>query len=142
MAVHYEVPLGKNLVIAGPANVMIKGGELPLVVTDGDELTAAAPVLSALVPPSVESGAEDIVLVIEAAGLDGNSTIVFGNYDEPTTLSDDGLSVSTIVKPSLFAPAVVPVSVRNGPARSAPLDFTFLDPEVAAAAASKKKSKS
>jgi hypothetical protein len=137
MAVHYEVPAGQNLVISGPANVTIKGGEMPLIGEDAADLAASAPTLSALDPDTVESGAEDITLVISGTGFDGNSTIVFGDYDEPTTFDAAAGTVSTGVKPSLFAPAVVPVLVRNGPARSQPLDFTFIDP--AAAGTSRKR---
>jgi hypothetical protein len=130
MAVHYEVPAGKSLVISGPANITVKGGELPMVVDDAADFQAAAPTLSALDPSTAESGAADLTLTITGTGFDGNSVIVFGDVDEPTTLNEDG-TVSTGVKPTMFAPAVVPVRVRNGPARSAPLDFSFVDPAVA-----------
>jgi hypothetical protein len=138
MGVHYEVPAGKNLVISGPANVTVKGGEVPAIVEDAAELQASAPSISALDPDTAESGAADIDLVITGTGFTPSSVIVFGANDEPTTLSDDGTTVSTGVRPSLFAPAVVPVTVRNGPARSAPLDFTFVDPGGAAATAARR----
>ena len=128
MAVFYDVPAGKSLVIAGPAGVKVNGGEVPLVVDSAQEIVDAAPTLTALEPDNVEAGADDITLVVTGDGFDESSTIVFGEYDEPTTLSADRKSVSTGVKPSLFVPDTVPVLVRNGPARSAPLDFTFVDP--------------
>lgn len=129
MAVHYEVPAGQSLVIAGPANVSVKGGEVPMVVDDAAELQAAAPTISALDPNTAETGGPDFTLTITGTGLTNDSVIVFGTHDEPTTLAADGLSVTTGVKPSLFAnPDTVPVVVRNGPARSAALDFTFTDP--------------
>jgi hypothetical protein len=127
MGVHYEVPVGQTLVISGPANVTVKGGEMPMVVDDASAIASAAPAITALEPPSVESGAADIVLVVSGTGFDASSTIVFGDQDEPTTLNEDG-TLSTGVKPGMFAPATVPVVVRNGPARSAPVDFTFVDP--------------
>jgi len=134
MAVHYDVPIGKTLVISGPANVSIKGGEAPMVVDDAAELQAASPQITALSPNTVESGADDIVMTVTGTGFDATSTIVFADLDEPTTLHDDG-TLSTGVKPSLFAPATVKVAVRNGPARSTPTDFVFTDP----LAAKKKK---
>jgi hypothetical protein len=137
MGVHYEVPRGKNLVISGPANVTVKGGEVPAIVEDASELQASAPTISALTPDTAESGAADIDLVITGTGFTPSSVIVFGANDEPTTMISD-TEVSTGVRPSLFAPAVVPVTVRNGPARSAPLDFTFVDPGGAAATAARR----
>ena len=128
MGVHYEVKTGESLVISGPANVTVKGGEMPMIVDDATTIADQAPAITALNPDSIESGADDIVLVIDGTGFTPQSTIVFGDQDEPTTVSEDGAQVSTGVKPALFAPAAVPVQVRNGPARSAPVDFTFLDP--------------
>jgi hypothetical protein len=55
--------------------------------------------------------------------------IRFGSQDEPTTLVSE-TEVTTGVKPSLFAPAVVPVMVHNGPIRTDPIDFTFTEPVV------------
>ena len=127
MAVNYEVRPGETMVISGPANVAVKGGEMPMLVDDAAEFAAAAPTLSALDPDSAESGSGDIVLTVSGDGFAATATIVFGDHDEPTTHNADG-TLSTGVKPSLFAPAVVPVAVRNGPARSKPLDFTFTDP--------------
>jgi hypothetical protein len=127
MSVHYEVPIGQTLVISGPANVRVVGGEMPMVVDDAGAIAAAAPAITSLDPATVESGSPDITLVVSGTGFDASSTIVFADQDEPTTLNDDG-TLSTGVKPGMFAPATVPVAVRNGPARSAPMDFTFVDP--------------
>jgi IPT/TIG domain len=127
MAVFYGVPAGKTLMVAGPADVTIKGGEMPLIVDTIEEAQAARPTISALDPSSAESGAADLVLTVSGDKFDGNSVIVFGQYDEPTTLTPDG-TLTTGVKPSLFAPATVPVKVRNGPAHSDSLDFTFTEP--------------
>jgi hypothetical protein len=127
MGVHYEVPAGKTMMIAGPANVNVSGGEVPLIVDTIDEAQQAAPTITALDPTSVESGAVDIVLTVSGENFNENSVIIFGIHDEPTTLTPDG-TLTTGVKPVLFAPATVPVSVRNGPAHSQSLDFTFTEP--------------
>lgn len=132
MAVHYEVPAGQVMTIAGPANVTVKGGEVPLVVDSLDELQAAAPTLTALSPDTSEIGAADFVLAVSGDGFTDASVIVFGTYDEPTTLQADG-TLTTGVKPSLFnAPDTVPVKVRNGPAYSTPMDFEFTAPGTSA----------
>jgi hypothetical protein len=56
--------------------------------------------------------------------FDSNTVIYFGDQDEPTTFVDAS-KVTTIVKPSLFVPDVVPVYVRIGDWQSQPLDFIF-----------------
>lgn len=127
MAVFYGVPSGKTLIVAGPADVSIKGGEMPMIVDDVSEYQDAAPTLTSIDPTEVEAGSADITLTLSGDKFDGNSVIIFGAHDEPTTLTPDG-TLTTIVKPSLFAPATVPVSVRNGPAHSDSIDFTFTDP--------------
>ena len=127
MAVFYGVPAGKKLVIAGPADITVRGGEVPLMVDDLEEAQTLAPTIATLDPATAVSGAEDVVMKVTGTNFTKESTIVFGEYDEPTTLNDDG-TLSTGVKPSLFAPATVPVKVRNGPLGSNSLDFTFTDP--------------
>jgi hypothetical protein len=134
MAQHYEVPEGESLLIEGPANVVVKAGKYPQIGVKpppGGQ-TEQAPVLTALDPATVASGSEDVTLKITGSELSTGSIIVFGTLDEPTTLNGDG-TVSTIVKPSLFAPADVPVSVRNGDQISNALTFTFTEPEAAGA---------
>jgi len=127
MAVHYEVPAGKTFAIAGPANVTVKGGENPVVVDNLAEAQAAAPVLSSIEPSSAESGAENFRIALTGENFTEQSVIIFGTMDEPTTLEQDG-TLTTGVTPSLFAPAVVPISVRNGPLHSNVVDFTFTEP--------------
>jgi hypothetical protein len=126
MAIHYEVPAGKTFAIAGPANVTVKGGEMPVIVDTLAEAQESAPSLTSIEPSTAESGAEDLTLVVTGENFTAQSVIIFGTMDEPTTLQADG-TLTTGVKPSLFAPAVVPVSVRNGPLHSGPLDFTFTE---------------
>lgn len=138
MAIHYEVPAGKTFAIAGPANITVKGGEVPVIVDDISEAEAATPTLTALDPATAESGSEDFVLALTGENFTEQSVIIFGTMDEPTTLQADG-TLTTGVKPSLFAPAVVPVSVRNGPLHSDPLDFTFTEAGAPLAASSRRK---
>jgi hypothetical protein len=127
MSVFYGVPSGKTFVISGPADVTVKGGEYPMVVDDLAEFSANAPSITSLDPATAESGAADLTLTVNGDNFNGDSVIVFGDFDEPTTLMADG-SLTTGLKPSLFAPATVPVRVRNGPARSPVSDFTFTEP--------------
>jgi hypothetical protein len=89
---------------------------------------ADPPILSSLSPDTAVSGDPDFVLSCIGSGFTSSTVITFGpTYDEPTTLVSD-TEVTTIVKPSLFAPAVVPVTVRIGKLRSDPVDFTFTEP--------------
>jgi hypothetical protein len=87
-----------------------------------------APVLSALTPDTAVSGADDLTLSCTGTSFTDKSVIMFGSVSEPTTFVSD-TEVTTVVKPSLFAPAVVPVTVRNGASGSNALDFTFTEPE-------------
>jgi hypothetical protein len=83
------------------------------------------PVITSLEPSSCEIGSADFTLVITGENFGDKSVIHFAGFDEPTTLNADG-TISTGVKPSLWSsPAVVPVLVKNGPAASEALDFTF-----------------
>jgi hypothetical protein len=87
------------------------------------------PVLSSLSPDTAVSGDPDFVLSCTGTGFTPRTVIRFGSQDEPTTLVSE-TEVTTGVKPSLFAPAVVPVMVHNGPIRTDPIDFTFTEPVV------------
>ena len=92
-------------------------------------LAKGKPVISSLEPAEAVSGEPDFTLVISGENFFTGSVIVFGTHDEPTTFDEEAGTVSTGVKPSLFAPAVVPVKVRNGPLVSDPSDFTFTGAE-------------
>jgi hypothetical protein len=97
------------------------GCEVELELTD-------PPTLTSLSPDTAVSGDLDFVLSCTGANFVSGTVIRFGpTYDEPTTLVSD-TEVTTIVKPSLFAPAVVPVWVRTGNLWSDPVDFTFTEP--------------
>jgi hypothetical protein len=100
------------------------GCEIEVDFTDVASLT---PVLSSLTPNTAVSGDPDFVLSCTGTGFRSGSIIFFGNEDEPTTFVSD-TEVTTGVKPSLFAPAIVPVRVQTGPLSSDSVDFTFTEP--------------
>jgi hypothetical protein len=85
------------------------------------------PVLHSILPSDAVSGDPDFVLHCRGANFGSESVIHFGIEDEPTTFVSS-TEVTTGVKPSLFAPAVVPVTIRNGTKLSEPVDFTFTEP--------------
>jgi hypothetical protein len=85
------------------------------------------PTLTSLSPDTAVSGDPDFVMSCIGTDFTSGSVIIFGHEDEPTTLVSD-TEVTTGIKPSLFAPAVVPVKVRTGPLETDPVDFTFTEP--------------
>jgi hypothetical protein len=87
----------------------------------------APPALTSLSPDTAVSGDPDFVLSCVGTGFGPNTVIRFSDFDEPTTFVSD-TEVTTIIKPSLFAPVVVPVSVHEGPIYTDPIDFTFTEP--------------
>jgi len=86
--------------------------------------------LTSLSPNTAVSGSADVVMSCIGTGFTPNTVIKFGDYDEPTTFVSP-TEVTTGVKPSLFQPAAVPVSVREATVSSESLDFTFTAPEQA-----------
>ena len=86
------------------------------------------PTISGLEPSEAVSGDPDFTLVVSGENFFSGSIIVFGEQDEPSTFDEEAGTLSTVVKPSLFQPATVPVKVRNGPMVSAPSNFTFTGP--------------
>jgi hypothetical protein len=98
------------------------GCEVEVTFTD---IASITPTLSSLSPATAVSGDPDLVLSCIGTNFRSNSVIIFGNEDEPTTFVSD-TEVTTEVKPSLFAPATVPVIVRTpGLPDTDPVDFTF-----------------
>lgn len=97
------------------------------IEVDFTDVTSVTPVLSSLSPNTAVSGDSDFVLSCTGTNFRSSSVIIFGNEDEPTTFVSD-TEITTGVKPSLFAPAVVPVKVRTGPLDSNSVDFTFTEP--------------
>jgi hypothetical protein len=85
------------------------------------------PVIMAMTPDTAVIGGEDFTLVLSGDNFFAGSKINFAGNDEPTTFDADAGTLSTIVKPSLWAEAVVvPVVVYNGEtAASDPFEFTF-----------------
>jgi hypothetical protein len=92
-----------------------------------DLTMAVPPVLTSLSPDTVVSGDPDLTLSCIGSDFTQGTVIRFGNYDEPTTFVSD-TEVTTGVKPSLFTPDVVPVTVHTGKLTSDPIDFTFTAP--------------
>jgi hypothetical protein len=88
---------------------------------------ADPPTIVELTPAECVSGSEDFTLYIGGEGFTAASIILFAGQVEPTTLNPDG-TLSTGVKPSLFAPAVVQVQIQNGEQLSDPVDFEFTEP--------------
>jgi len=82
--------------------------------------------VDSLDPAEAASGSADFTLDVHGTDIPPGAVIVFAGHDEPTTLNEDG-TLSTGVKPSLFAPATVQVAVRVGQYLSNALDFTFTD---------------
>lgn len=102
------------------------GCEVEVEFTD---IASVTPVLSSLSPDTVASGDPDFELSCIGTNFRSGSIIFFGAEDEPTTFVSD-TEVTTGVKPSLFAPAIVPVKVKTGPLDSNTVDFTFTEPVV------------
>jgi hypothetical protein len=101
------------------------GCEVEIETTD---IASITPTLSSLSPNTAVSGDPDLVLSCAGTNFRSNSVIVFGSEDEPTTFVSD-TEITTGVKPSLFAPAVVPVKVQTpGLPDTDPVDFTFTEP--------------
>ncbi len=85
------------------------------------------PTFDSLSPDTAVSGDPDLVMSCMGSGFTPKTIIKFGDHDEPTTFVSD-TEVTTGVKPSLFAPAVVPVRTHNGGLYTSPIDFTFTEP--------------
>jgi hypothetical protein len=85
------------------------------------------PTLTSLSPDTAVSGDPDFILTCTGTDFTSGSVIMFGSEDEPTMMVSD-TELTTGVKPSLFAPAIVPVTVRTGKFTSDPVDFTFTEP--------------
>jgi len=125
MAIHH-VDAGKEMRIVGPAKVQITGSAFEGHFTIGDFVPENPPTITSLAPDTAVSGDPDVTLYVTGENFTAGSVIRFGTVDEPTTHNADG-TLSTGVKPSLFAPAAVPVTVHTGPIESEPATFTFTD---------------
>jgi hypothetical protein len=126
MATHH-VDAGKEMRIVGPAKVQIQGAAFETHFTIEDFVPENPPTVTSLSPDTAVSGDPDFTLYVSGENFTAQSVIHFGLNDEPTTHNADG-TLSTGVKPSLFAPAEVDVTVRTGPIESEPATFTFTAP--------------
>jgi len=93
------------------------------------DIEVPVPVIESLNPASCMIGDPDFPLIVSGDNFFGDSVINFAGHDEPTTFDPDAKTLSTGVKPSLWAePVVVQVIIKNGPAVSGPIDFEFAAP--------------
>ena len=99
----------------------------PMSINEPPELPdLPPPVISALTPDSCTVGEPDFTLVVSGENFFAGSVIFFAGHEEPTTFDAEAGTLSTGVKPSLWAePVVVQCQVINGEKMSAPVDFTF-----------------
>jgi len=133
MAQHYEVPAGETLVIRGPANIIVKTGDIPLVGEPGANVEP--PVLSGIDPATAVITDPEFTLTATGADFMASSVIVLGLVDAVTTFIDES-TLTTLVNPALFLAGDVAVTVRTGPSVSAASTLTFT---AAAAADTAKK---
>ena len=121
---HYEVPAGKTLVIRGPANIIVKTGDIPIVGNAGDNVEP--PVLSGISPDTAVITDPDFTLTATGADFIAGSVIALDSTDAPTTFVDES-TLTTPISPALFAAGDVAVTVRTGPSVSAASTLTFTD---------------
>ena len=133
MAVHYEVGEGKTLIIRGPANIIVKTGDVPLVGNVGENVEP--PVLSGIDPDTAIVTDPEFTLTATGADFEDVSIIALNGTDAATTFVDDS-TLTTSVNPALFAAGDVAVTVRTGPSVSAASTLTLTE---AGGAASRKK---
>ena len=127
MAQHYEVPAGETLVIRGPANIIVKTGDIPRV-GDADNIgdNVEPPVLTSIDPDTAAT--TDPAFTLTASGVDFEdvSVIAIDGSDVATTFVDAS-TLTTQVDPALYDAGDVAVTVRTGPSVSAASTLTFTD---------------
>jgi hypothetical protein len=85
----------------------------------------APPTVTSLNPATCVSGDPPLILHVIGTGFSSNCNIVFGNSVEVGVLVSP-TEMTTKVVPAIFAPAIVPVYVKdNFGQESAPVEFTF-----------------
>jgi hypothetical protein len=90
------------------------------------DVVVPKPSIASLNPDTCAIGDPDFPLVISGENFFADSVIHFAAHDEPTTFDADAKTLSTGIKPSLWAdPVTVQVQVKNGPEISDPVDFEF-----------------
>jgi len=133
MAQHYEVAEGKTLIIRGPANIIVKTGDVPLVGDVGSNVEP--PVLASIDPETAAVTDPEFTLTATGSDFEDVSIIALNGNDAATTFVDDS-TLTTSVNPALFAAGDVAVTVRTGPSVSAASTLTLTE---AGGAASRKK---
>jgi len=101
------------------------------------DVEVPVPSISSITPSEAAIGDDDVVMQVVGENFFADSVITFNGGDEPTTYESE-TQLSTTVKPSTATtPGSYPVTVKNGPAVSNAMDFTFNE----APASRSKKSK-
>jgi len=121
---HYEVPAGQTLVIRGPANIIVKTGDIPAVGTPGENVEP--PMLASIAPDTAVVTDPDFTLTATGADFIAESVIALDGTDAPTTFIDES-TLTTPISPALFTAGTVAVTVRTGPSVSAASTLTFTD---------------
>ena len=121
---HYEVPAGKTLVIRGPANIIVKTGDVPHVGNVGENVEP--PVLASIDPETAVLSDPDFTLTATGSDFEDVSVICFDGTDVATTFVDEN-TLTTTVSPALFTAGDTAVTVRTGPSVSAASTLTFTD---------------
>ena len=119
---HYEVPAGQTLVIRGPANIIVKTGDVPMVGNAGENVEP--PVLASIDPDTAAVTDPEFTLTATGSDFEDVSVIVIGQVDVPTSFVDESTLTATI-DPAQFLPGDVAVTVRTGPSVSAASTLTF-----------------
>jgi hypothetical protein len=87
------------------------------------------PTVAGVEPSECVLGSAGFRIYVSGTNFFTGSIIVFADYDEPTTLEDDG-RLSTAIDMSVWhGPDTVPVAVRNADVYSNEVEFTFNAPE-------------
>jgi len=133
MAQHYEVAEGKTLIIRGPANIIVKTGDVPVVGDVGGNVEP--PVLSGIDPETAAITDPEFTLTATGSDFEAASLIALNGADAATTFVDAN-TLTASVNPALFAAGDVAVTVRTGPSVSAASTLTLTE---AGGAASRKK---
>jgi hypothetical protein len=124
MGQHYEVGEGETFVIRGPANIIVKTGEVPLVGNVGENVEP--PVLASIDPETAAITDPDFTLTATGNDFIAESVIALNGTDAVTAYVDD-TTLTTTVSPALYAAGDVAVTVRTGPSVSAASTLTFTD---------------
>ena len=116
MAQHYEVPAGETLVIRGPANIIVKAGDYPVVGSPGSNVEP--PVLASIDPDTAATTDPEFTLTVTGADFENVSIVALDGTDAPTVFVDAS-TLTTSVDPSLYPAGDIAVTVRTGPSVSA-----------------------